>query len=42
VSVCGPRELLNTTSYPAATDNRATVPPMFPLPMKLIVVIAVV
>src|SRR6266508_2701319 len=37
--VCGPRELLSTTSYPAATANRATVPPRYPLPMKPIVVI---
>ena len=41
-SVCGPRELLNTTSYPPATANRATVPPMLPLPMKPTVAIAVV
>jgi poly(3-hydroxybutyrate) depolymerase len=35
-----PRELLSTTSYPAATANRATVPrpPWYPLPMKPIVV----
>jgi len=36
--VCGPRELLSTTSYPAATASRATVPPRFPLPMKPTVV----
>src|SRR5437899_2908539 len=40
--VSGPRELLNTTSYPAAAANRATVAPMFPLPIKPIVVISVV
>src|SRR6266508_235417 len=38
--VCGPRELLSTRSYPAATANRATVPPMFPLPMKPTVVMS--
>src|SRR2546430_17414434 len=27
--VSGPRELLSTTSYPAATASLATVPPMF-------------
>jgi hypothetical protein len=40
--VAGPRELLSTTSYPAATAIRATVPPMFPLPMKPTVVIPLV
>src|SRR5947209_19407311 len=38
----GPRELLNTTSRPAATANRATVPLVFPLPIKPIVVISLV
>ena len=28
--VCGPRELLSTTSYPAVMANRATLPPMRP------------
>src|ERR1700745_1820899 len=37
-SVRGPRELLSTTWYPAATASRATVPPMLPLPMNPIVV----
>src|SRR5262245_17031384 len=37
-SVSGPRELLITTVYPAATLSRATVPPISPLPMKPIVV----
>src|ERR1700722_17784911 len=31
--VSGPRELLTTTRYPAATLSRATVPPIMPLPM---------
>ena len=38
-SVSGPRELLMITSYPAARLSRATVLPMFPLPMKPTVVI---
>jgi hypothetical protein len=33
-SVCGPRELLSTTSSPASTASRAMVPPMCPLPMS--------
>src|SRR6187402_1816030 len=33
-SVSGPRLLLRTTSWPASTASRATVLPMFPLPMK--------
>jgi hypothetical protein len=40
--VAGPRALLSTTSYPAGTANRATVPPILPLPMKPIVVISLV
>src|SRR3954467_7537707 len=36
--VSGPRLLLSTTSWPAATASRATVLPMFPLPMSPIVV----
>ncbi|HKF16050.1 MAG TPA: hypothetical protein VKF14_02460 [Candidatus Dormibacteraeota bacterium] len=34
--------MLSTTSYPAATANRATVPPTFPLQMKPTVVIPLV
>src|SRR5882757_3519467 len=33
-SVCGPRELLSTTSRPASTARRASVLPMFPLTMR--------
>src|ERR1700677_1736038 len=33
-SVCGPRDLLSTTSKPTSTASRASVPPMFPLPMS--------
>src|SRR6476619_7568083 len=40
VSVSGPRELLITTSYPCATASRATAWPMFPAPMKPMVVMA--
>src|SRR3954468_1229080 len=36
--VSGPRLLLSTTSWPASTASRATVLPMFPLPMSPIVV----
>ena len=32
--VSGPRLLLSTTSWPASTASRATVLPMFPLPMS--------
>src|SRR3954447_2875831 len=38
VSVSGPRLLLSTTSWPAATARPARGPPMFPLPMSPIVV----
>src|SRR3954452_11477520 len=38
VRVSGPRLLLSTTSWPASTASRATVPPMFPLPMSPMVV----
>src|SRR3954471_17968627 len=36
--VSGPRLLLSTTSWPASIASRATVLPMFPLPMSPIVV----
>src|SRR5579863_3244944 len=36
--VCGPRELLSTTGYPAATASLATVLPMRPLPISPTVV----
>src|SRR3954454_11937623 len=36
--VSGPRELLSTTSYPFVMASRATACPMFPAPMKPIVV----
>src|SRR5437588_12235785 len=38
VRVSGPRLLLSTTSWPASTASRATVLPMFPLPMSPMVV----
>src|SRR3954468_761553 len=38
VRVSGPRLLLSTTSCPASTASRATVLPMFPLPMNPMVV----
>src|SRR5438477_7440657 len=40
LSVSGPRELLSTTSYPAATASLATVPPMCPLPISPTVVMS--
>src|SRR3954447_6036148 len=40
VRVSGPRLLLRTTSWPASTASRATVPPMCPLPMSPMVVMA--
>src|SRR3954471_24320884 len=38
VRVSGPRLLLSTTPWPASTASRATVLPMFPLPMSPMVV----
>src|SRR3954463_4473050 len=38
VRVSGPRLLLSPTSWPASTASRATVLPMFPLPMSPMIV----
>src|SRR3954447_24146259 len=38
VRVLGPRLLLSTTSWPPSTASRATVLPMFPLPISPMVV----